>query len=201
MEVSCWFVETDNHRLNFFYKTVQREGRPTARIIAWTYISISHVTNGRNWFTFNAHLVPNKEQFRPIVCSIACGCLSFFFLSSYHTARHVHMQILRPPSMDKIPRSVTWTLRGIALLLHVFMSAIGWKTISDLLDTNSTHTGITYAHLPASHSCDYMGYVCHVWHAAKCNNNHMWIPGVEYVNLSLHEKWNNCLHPYRIVIA
>ena len=37
--------------------------------------------------------------------------------------------------------------------------ALELKTIPDLLDTNSTHTRIVYAHLTAPHTCDYMGYV------------------------------------------
>ena len=44
-------------------------------------------------------------------------------------------------------------------LWSVITPALGLKTIPDLLDTNSTYTGITYAHITASHSCDYMGYV------------------------------------------
>ena len=32
---------------------------------------------------------------------------------------------------------------------------------------NSTHTDTTYANLTALHSCDYMGYVRHVGHAAR----------------------------------
>ena len=50
-------------------------------------------------------------------------------------------------------------------LRSVIAPALGLKTIPDLLDTNSIHTGIAYAHLTASHSCDYMGYVRHVGHA------------------------------------
>ena len=45
--------------------------------------------------------------------------------------------------------------------------ALWLKTIPDLLDTNSTHRGIAYVHLTAPHSCDYMGYVRHVGHAAR----------------------------------
>ena len=47
-------------------------------------------------------------------------------------------------------------------LCSVIAPALGLKTIPDLLDTNSTHTGIAYVHLTAPHSCDYMGYVRHV---------------------------------------
>ena len=45
--------------------------------------------------------------------------------------------------------------------------ALGLQTISDALDTNSTHTVIAYAHLAYithAHICDYMGYVRHVGH-------------------------------------
>ena len=52
-------------------------------------------------------------------------------------------------------------------LWSVIAPALGFKTIPDLLDTNSTHTGIAYADLTASHSCDYMGYLRHVVHAAR----------------------------------
>ena len=38
---------------------------------------------------------------------------------------------------------------------------------TDLLETNSTHMGIAYAHLTAPHSYDYMGYVRHVGHAVR----------------------------------
>ena len=44
--------------------------------------------------------------------------------------------------------------------------ALGLKMIPDLLDTNSTHTVIAYAHHTAPYSCDYIGYVRHVGHAA-----------------------------------
>ena len=52
-------------------------------------------------------------------------------------------------------------------LWSVIAPALGLKTIPDLLDTNSTHTSIAYAHLTAPHSIDYMGYVRHVGHAAR----------------------------------
>ena len=51
-------------------------------------------------------------------------------------------------------------------LWSVISLALGLKTIPDLLDTNSTHMGIAYAHLTAPQSCDYIGYVRHVGHAA-----------------------------------
>ena len=52
-------------------------------------------------------------------------------------------------------------------LWSVIASALWFKTIPDLLDTNSTHTGIAYANLTAPHSCEYMDYVCHVGHAVR----------------------------------
>ena len=52
-------------------------------------------------------------------------------------------------------------------LWSVVAPALGLKTIPDLLDKNGTHMGIAYAHLTAQHSCDYMGYVRHVGHAAR----------------------------------
>ena len=55
----------------------------------------------------------------------------------------------------------------------VIAPALGLKTTPDLLDTNGTYTGIAYAHLTAPHSCDYMGYVRHVGHAARSSKNHM----------------------------
>ena len=68
--------------------------------------------------------------------------------------------------------------------------ALGLKAIPDLLDTNSTHMVITYAYLTALHSCDYMGYVRQVGHAARSSKYGMRLLGVEYayVKLSLHEK-------------
>ena len=78
-------------------------------------------------------------------------------------------------------------------LWSMIASALGLKTIPDLLDTNSTHTGIAYVHLIAPHTCDYMGYVRHVGHAAWCNKNYLWLLGIEY------EKWCNCPHPCRTV--
>ena len=84
----------------------------------------------------------------------------------------------------------------------VIALALGLKTIPDLLDKNSTHMhGHRIAHLIASHSCDYMGYVRHVGHAAWNSKNHMWLLGLEYAKFSLREKWNNCLHPYQTVIV
>ena len=46
---------------------------------------------------------------------------------------------------------------------------------TDVLDTNSTHKGIAYAHLtsPAPYTSDYItynGYVCHVGHAVSSRN-------------------------------
>ena len=58
-------------------------------------------------------------------------------------------------------------------LWSVIAPALGFKTTPDLLDTNSTHTGIEYAHLTAPHSCDYMDYVRHVGHAARSSKNHV----------------------------
>ena len=58
-------------------------------------------------------------------------------------------------------------------LWSVIAPALGLKTIPDLLDTNSTHTGIAYAYLAALHSCDYMGYLRHVRHAARSSKNHV----------------------------
>ena len=52
-------------------------------------------------------------------------------------------------------------------LWSVIELSLGLKTIPDLLDTNSTHAGIAYAHLLAPHTCDYMGYGRHVQHAAR----------------------------------
>ena len=69
--------------------------------------------------------------------------------------------------------------------------ALGLKTIPNLLDTNSTHTGIAYVHLTAPQTCDYMGYECQVGHAARSSKNHQWLLGLEYTKFSLHEKWNN----------
>ena len=58
-------------------------------------------------------------------------------------------------------------------LLSVIAQALEFKTIPDLLDTNTTHTGIAYAHVTAPHSCAYMGYVRHVGHAARSSKNHV----------------------------
>ena len=69
------------------------------------------------------------------------------------------------------------------------------KTIPDMVDTKSAHTGIAFAHLtnitsPAPHTCDYMGYVRRVGHAARSSKkNHRWLPGVEQAKFSLQEKW------------
>ena len=46
-------------------------------------------------------------------------------------------------------------------LWSVIAPVLGLKTIPDLLDTNSTHMSIAYAHITAPHFCDYMGYVRH----------------------------------------
>ena len=54
----------------------------------------------------------------------------------------------------------------------VIAPALGLKMILDLLVTISIYMGIAYAHLTASHSCDYMGYVRHVGHAARSSKNH-----------------------------
>ena len=67
-------------------------------------------------------------------------------------------------------------------LLSVIAPVLGLKTIPYLLDTNGTHTGITYAHLKAPYLCDYMGYVRYVglvWETAKLTGDYL---------LSLHEK-------------
>ena len=86
----------------------------------------------------------------------------------------------------KIPGYVLWS---------VIAPALGFKTISGLLDTSSTHTrthartrartharththththtGFAYAHLTETYSCDYIGYVRYVRHAARSSKNHM----------------------------
>ena len=46
-------------------------------------------------------------------------------------------------------------------LWSVITPALRLKAIPNLLDTNSAHTGIAYAHLTAPHSYDYMAYVGH----------------------------------------
>ena len=47
-------------------------------------------------------------------------------------------------------------------LWSVITLTIGLKTIPDLLDTNSTHTGIAYYYITAPHACGHMRYVHHV---------------------------------------
>ena len=86
-------------------------------------------------------------------------------------------------------------------LCSVIALALGLKTIRDLVDKDSTRMGIAYAHLTASHSWDYMGYMRYVGYAARSSKIHMWLLKLEYSKFSLHKKWNNCPHPYRIVIA
>ena len=86
-------------------------------------------------------------------------------------------------------------------LWSVIALALGFKTIPDLQDTNSTHTGIAYAHLTAPGTCDYMGYVQNVGHSARSCKNHLWLLRLEYAKFSLYEKWNNCPHPYQTIIA
>ena len=85
-------------------------------------------------------------------------------------------------------------------LWSVIAPALGLKTTPDLLDTNSTHMGIAYAHLITPHSCDYMGYLHHVGHTARSSKNYMRVLTLEYTMFSLHEKWKNCPRPYRTVI-
>ena len=60
------------------------------------------------------------------------------------------------------------------LLWLVISPALVLKTIPDLLDANSTLTGIAYIYLIAPHTYHYMGYVRHVGHAARSSKNHMW---------------------------
>ena len=106
------------------------------------------------------------------------------------------------------PRSSTWSwylkygsMSFADWLWSVIVPVLGLKTISDLLDINSTPTGIAYSYLTAPHSCNYMSYVRHVAHAARSSKNYLWLLGLEYAKFSLHEKWNNCAHPCRIVIV
>ena len=80
-------------------------------------------------------------------------------------------------------------------LWSVIAWTLGLKTIPDLLDTNSTHTGIAYTHLTAPDSCDYVGYIRHVGHTVRSSKIHVWLLGPEYAKFSLHEKCNKCLHP------
>ena len=56
-------------------------------------------------------------------------------------------------------------------LWSVIAPTLELKTIPDLLDANSTDTGIAYVHLTAPHSCNYMVYVRHVGHAARSSKN------------------------------
>ena len=73
-------------------------------------------------------------------------------------------------------------------LWSVIAQALKLKTILDLLYTNSRHTGITYAHLTAPHSYDYIGYVRHAEHAGRRRKNDMRLLWLENAKFSLHEK-------------
>ena len=55
-------------------------------------------------------------------------------------------------------------------LLTVIAPVLGLKPISDVLDTNSTHTRThtRASHIPAHHTCYCMDYVCHVGYTARC---------------------------------
>ena len=52
-------------------------------------------------------------------------------------------------------------------LWSVIAPAHGLKTITDVLETNSTHTGIAYAQFTSLHTCDYMSCVIRVFDAAR----------------------------------
>ena len=83
-------------------------------------------------------------------------------------------------------------------LWSVVALALRLKTTPDVLDTNSTHTGITQAHFVAPHTCDCIDNVRYVGHTVRYSRNHQWLLGLEHIKFSLHEKWNKCQHPYRI---
>ena len=72
----------------------------------------------------------------------------------------------------------------------------------------------------APHINDYMGYAHNVWHVVNGSKSDLlqpthvaycarrekqqqsqWLLWLEYAKFSLHEKWNNCLHPYVTVSA
>ena len=99
-------------------------------------------------------------------------------------------------------------VHNIELGLKIRVYVLRWLTVvSDCIgalvenDTRParhkqyTHRGIAYAHLTAPHSCDYMGYIRHVGHAAWSRKGHLWLLELEYAKFSLYEKWNNCPHP------
>ena len=73
---------------------------------------------------------------------------------------------------------------------------LGLNTISDKLDTNSTHTGIAYSHLTCT---------THLWLHGLCTahcekQQKSQCPfGLEHAKFSFHKKWNNCVHPYLTV--
>ena len=114
-----------------------------------------------------------------------------------HRLRDIHSQNLRTLDFDLSNGSVLcW--------LAVVSDCTGARIKNDTRHARHkqyTHTGIAYVHLIAPHTCDYMGYVRHVGHATRRSKNHMWVRGLEYAKFSLHEKWNNCPHPYRTVIV
>ena len=75
------------------------------------------------------------------------------------------------------------------------------KMIPNLLETNSTHTGIAYA-----------GQTCltHLWlhgqcmrHRACCKIQQIsqWLLGLEHAKFAFHKKYNNCPHHYPIFSA
>ena len=68
------------------------------------------------------------------------------------------------------------------------------KMIPNMLNTNSTHTGIASPYLTTPHTCYYMGYGRQVGHAARSSKNQG--DYTKFLELLIHEKWNNCLHPY-----
>ena len=67
---------------------------------------------------------------------------------------------------------ISWNLKYESMsfadwLLSVIAPTLGLKTIPDLLNSNSTHTGTAYAHLAAPHTCGYMVYIRHVGHVRE----------------------------------
>ena len=79
----------------------------------------------------------------------------------------------------------------------VIAQVLGLKTIPDLLDTNSTHTGIAHAHLTTPHTCDYMGYLRHLGNAARSSKNLKWLLELQYANFSLNTRSGITAHILR----
>ena len=71
------------------------------------------------------------------------------------------------------------------------ITAIGLKTMSNLPEATSKHTGIAYTSSPLTKRAVYA-----IWCALREATKSPWLRRLENAKFTIHEKWNNYPYPY-----